>query len=172
MNVKGIGIPENKENVFAIYREFGGRNIPKLIDAVNKRLGLRLSAPTLYAWAKEGGWDERIKRADNEHEKAQAAGENTIEKMIFCLESQKDRYEAYFQTLPPGKMDNMAVSSYMGLINAIASLKQKTEAFKGSLFLEFMREQINWISVNDPDALQMLEKNFNDFTAHMKEKYA
>jgi hypothetical protein len=127
MNTKGIGTPENKEAVFLIYREFGGKQVPKIIEAANKRLGLRLSAPTLYAWEKEGGWAERMKAADKELAKARDFQGSFEERMMIKLALQIEKYERYFECLEAGRMDNQAMYAYTNLLKTVVELSRKVK---------------------------------------------
>ena len=50
-------------------------------------------------------------------------------------------------------------------------LKNDFDKKKGEFFIDCMKELISFLSKNDPEAVPVLEKNFDDFIAHAKEKY-
>ncbi len=52
-----------------------------------------------------------------------------------------------------------------------SEVKTKAEVFKAGFFMEFMKEYISWLSRNDADAVQVIERNFDPFMAYAKEKY-
>lgn len=45
---------------------------------------------------------------------------------------------------------------------------KKSSAF----FIDFMKDLINYLTKNDPEAVQYIERNFDEFIAFAKEKYA
>lgn len=50
-------------------------------------------------------------------------------------------------------------------------LKDDFDKKKGEFFISCMKELISFLSKNDPDIVPLMERNFDDFIAHAKEKY-
>jgi hypothetical protein len=50
-------------------------------------------------------------------------------------------------------------------------MKQDFEKKKGEFFIDAMKEMINWLNKNDQEALPYIERNFDDFITHAKERY-
>jgi len=116
-----MGTPENKERAFEVYREFGGRNIPKVLEEINKRHGLSLTTPTLYAWKNEGGWDGRMERADATRAELDEEGLSFEQKMFKALLERKRAYDRYFREKP---IDNQAQYAYNSLVESLIKLSK------------------------------------------------
>lgn len=121
MSTKGIGTPDNRELAFAIYREFGGRNIPKVIEEISRRHGLRITAQTLYAWKNQGGWDRRMAAADALRDETQEEGLGFEDRMFRALMERKRAYDRYFQERP---IDNQAQYAYNSLVETLIKLSK------------------------------------------------
>lgn len=166
--MKGKAVRENTELAFDVYCEQGG-NVPRTLIELERR-GLHLARSTFYDWMKEYRFEER--RIEVE-EKRQRLGDGNLsheEQLMLKLEAQVEQYEKYFQTLQ--KPDNNATFAYTGLLKTISEIKVKTGAFKASLFVDFMKDLINYLSKNDPEAVGVIEKNFDEFITFAREKYA
>jgi hypothetical protein len=123
---KGIGTPENREIAFGVYFLFGGKNIPRIIERLERAHGLKVSAQTLYEWKREGGWDERIGR-DN------ALREDTglltfDEKMMRRIFSLIEKYERFFET--NASVDNQAAYAYTNLLRAAIELSKRMKIWE------------------------------------------
>lgn len=125
--MKGIGTPENKEKAFQIYREFGGRNVPKILRELKTRHGIGIRTSTFYEWKRDGNWDERMKRADAEKEDVEYESLSFPEKMFRDLLKRKEAYEQYFRGLAPDRMDNHAQYAYNHILKTLAELADKVK---------------------------------------------
>lgn len=162
---------ETREAAFRKWRSCG-QNI-QLTQKELKKTGYIISQPTLYDWSEKYNWKERAARAEAEEQKSNDAITSAEGKAIASLTKIQKRYEDYFEGLEPGaRIDAQDVHAYKGVVTAIADIQAKTGAFKASLFLDFMRDLIDWLSKNDPDTVSAIEKNFDDFVVFAKEKYA
>lgn len=96
-------------------------------------------------------WKERAARAEAEENRAADVVADAEGRALTGLEKLQRNYDKYFDELKPGeKIDAQDVHAYKGVITAIVDIKAKTGAFKASLFLDFMRDLIDWLSKNDP----------------------
>ena len=161
---------ETREDAYRTWRECG-QNIEQTAAALGKK-GYFISRPTLYDWIEKYGWKERAARAEVEERKAGDKMMNAESRALAGLERVQARYEKYFETLGEGKVDNQAMFAYTGIIKSIAEIRTKTGAYKATLFLDFMKDLIEWLSKNDPAALEVIEHNFDDFIRFAQEKYA
>lgn len=161
---------EAREAAYAAWRTCG-QNITLTIKALKKK-GFIISAPTLYDWAEKYTWKDRAARAEAEEQKAGDAVINAEGRALGSLEKVQSRYEKYFESLGDAGIDNQAMFAYTGIIKSITEIKIKTGAFRASLFVDFMRDLIDWMSKNDPGSVDAIERNFDDFVAYAKERYA
>ena len=160
---------ETREDAYRAWRECG-QNIEQTLAALKKK-GYSISKPTLYDWIEKYGWKERAARAEAEEKKATDLSTNAESRALASLEKVQLRYETYFETLGEGKVDNQAMYAYTGIVKSITEIKAKTGAVKAALFLDFMKDLIEWLGKNDPDAVDIIERNFDEFVAFAKERY-
>jgi len=161
---------ETREDAYRTWRGCG-QNIEQTLSAL-KRKGYSISKPTLYDWIEKYGWKERAARAEAEERKATDLSTNAESRALASLEKVQLRYETYFETLGEGKVDNQAMYAYTGIVKSITEIKAKTGSFKAALFLDFMKDLIEWLGKNDPSALEAIERNFDDFVRYAQERYA
>lgn len=159
---------ELRELAFQIYRECGGNK--ELTIRKLEEEGYTISKPTLYDWIKKFNFDERMTNADLKVQAAKDAGLSNEELILIDLNKQKGKYERYFERLGV-RIDNQAQYAYNNLVITILNIKSKIGADKASLFMEFMRELVGYLSKEDPEAVQIIERNLDAFAAHVKEKY-
>lgn len=159
---------EFREMAFKKYVECGG-NVEMTIRELNKE-GFPLSKPTLYEWIEKFNFEDRRTKVDIERQNSTDSQLSFEEGMIKALISRKDAYEEYFKTRS-GNLDHQAQYAYAGIIKSILDIKERLASFKATLFLDFMKDLINYMSKNDPEALPLIERNFDDFVAFAKEKY-
>lgn len=160
---------ETIEAAYQAWRKCGQNVEMTLRDLA--RQGYRISKPTVYDWKEKYGWEDRAARAEAEERKAADAVAGAEGRAIASLEKVQGRYEKYFETLGEAKVDNQAMFAYTGVVKSITEIKAKMGAFKSAIFVDFMRDLIDWLARNDPDCLTAIEKNFDGFVAHAKEKY-
>jgi hypothetical protein len=162
---------ENRELAFRVYCECGG-NVEMCLRELRKQ-GLSLSKPTIYDWMKKYSFEERRAAVDAEKQKAADAAQMSFEEqMLADLIRQKEKYESYFGSLGVGNIDNQAQFAYAGIIVKICDIRAKMKAHRASVFIEFMKDLINYLGKNDPDAVPVIERNLDDFVRYTKEKYA
>lgn len=162
-------ITETREAAYRAWRACG-QNVTLTIKELKKK-GFTISAPTLYDWVDKYAWKERAARAEVEEQQAKDILISFEDKMIADITKQKERYERYLEELGDTKTDVNALNGYINLCKTIADIRAKTGAFKASLFLDFMRDLIDWLSKNDPETVSAIEKIFDDFVAFAKGKY-
>ncbi len=161
-------IAKNRELAFRVYAEEGG-NVEGTLRTLDKKHGLKLSKPTFYEWMKKFNFEERLKNLDAERQKTMDSQISFEEKMMNSLIERKEAYEEYFKNNP---MDHQAQYAYAGIIKSIFDIRSKTAGFKTAMFIEHMKELIIFLTKNDPEAAQVLERNFDALIAFAKEKYA
>jgi len=163
-------IAENRELAYRTWRECG-QNIELTLRTLKDRHGLPITKPTIYGWIEKYDWKGRAARAENEEIRATEAVVSDEARMVLDLEKQKTKYERYFDTLAETATDTQAMYAYTNLVKTIIDVKTRIGAYKASLFLDFMRDLIEWLSKNDPAAVPVLEQNFDDFIAFARGKY-
>ena len=163
-------ISENLELAYRIWRECG-QSPEATVRKLNSEHDFTVSRQTIYEWMEKYNWKARAALAEAVEQKAKDPQLSGEERMVAALASQIARYEAYFETLTPKEMDSQAVYAYTNLITTIQNIRQKTAAYKADLFVGFMKELINWLSKNDPEAVHAIEKNLDDFITYAREMY-
>jgi hypothetical protein len=164
-------LAENRELAYQVWRRCG-QNVEMTLRELRKHPdGFPASKPTIYDWMEAGNWKERAARAEAEEHKATDATRNAEGRALASLEGVQIKYEEYFESLGKGKVDNQAMFAYTGVVKSIVEIKQKTGAYKASLFLEFMRDLVGWFSKNDPEAMGAIERNFDDLAGWARERY-
>ncbi len=168
---KGKGlIGDNLELAYQTWRKCG-RSPSLTIKTLNEEYGFSVSRPTLDQWKEEGDWGARADRAEAEEQRARDPRLSGEERMVGALVKQQQKYETYFETLTPKEIDTQAIYAYTNLITTIQNIRQKSSAYKAEIFIVFLKELINWLNLNDPPAVQAIQKNFDDFITHAKEKW-
>ncbi len=163
-------LPETHEAAYQACKK-AGFNMELAVREL-KKTGYIISKPTLYEWMNKYNWKDRAARAEAEQQRTADVIAGAEDRAISGLEKLQQNYERYFDELSPGdKLDAQDVHAYKGVITAIMEIKAKTGAFKATLFVDFMRDLIDWLSRNDPDTVAAIEKNFDEFVKWAKEKY-
>ena len=162
---------EIKEKAFQLWRK-NGQSPTKVVRMLQEQ-GHAVTRQTIDAWMNdpECDWKGRAARADAVEQQAKDPELTGEERMIAALTRQAQRYEEYFDTLTVKSMDSQAVYAYTNLITTIQSIRQKTAAYRAEVFLDFLKELIDWLAKNDPDSVVAIEKNFDDFALYAKERY-
>src|SRR5574343_194080 len=157
---------------YRVWRECG-QNVEQTLRRLRKSPdGFPLSKPTLIEWREKYDWIARAARAEAEEQRANDAVVGAEGKAITALEKIQQNYETYFETLGTTKVDNQAMFAYTGVVKSIMEIKMKAGAYKAAVFIEVMKDLIEWLSKNDPDAVGVIERNFDDLASWAKEKYA
>lgn len=161
---------ENRDLAFRIYCECGG-NVEMCLRELRKQ-GLSLSKPTIYEWIKKYNFEDRRTAVDAEKQKVSDIQMSFEDQMLSDLIKQKEKYEIYFDSLGKNTIDNQAQFAYAGIIGKIFDMRAKMSSYKASVFIGFMKDLVNYLGKNDPDAVPVIERNFDDFMNYAKEKYA
>lgn len=119
-------IVENRELAFKVYCEEGG-NIEATLRRLEKE-GLKLSKPTFYAWTRKFNFEERLKNIDAVRQLVKDSQISFEERMMNDLMKQKDKYEAYFETI--SGIDNQAQYAYTNIVKTIIELSRKLKPGK------------------------------------------
>jgi hypothetical protein len=135
---------------------------------------LRVSIVQLQRWGKKYGWREkREAHKQNSLNANTAARSLDREKVLNDLKKQKDRYDKFFATKGDSEIDIQATYAYTSLCKTIFELqRQREEKADPQIFLDFMRDLVSFLKEHDPSALEVLEKNFDEFIGWAKAKYA
>lgn len=160
---------EIKETAFQLWRKCG-QSPDKTVKTL-RELGHMVTRQSIDAWKHERDWAIRAAKAEAIEQQAKDPNLSGEERMIAALVTQQQKYETYFETMTPKEIDSQAIYAFTNLITTIQSIRQKSAAYKTETFIVFWRELINWLNLNDPPAVQAIQKNFDDFVAYAKEKW-
>lgn len=161
---------ELRELAFQLYYECGG-NKEMTLRKLQER-GYSISKPTLYDWIEKFNFDERVSALDLKTREAKDAKAISIEDLLLTeLLKQKENYEEYFRSLQKGKVDNQAMYAYANILNTLLDLKTKLGSQKATLFLDFLKDLVLYLSKEDLEAVEFIDRNFDGFVAFAKEKY-
>lgn len=163
-------LAENRELSYRTWRECG-QNIELTLRTLKEKHALSITKPTLYGWIEKFDWKGRAARAETEEQRANDAVVSSDSRMVLDLEKQKGKYERYFDSLGETATDTQAMYAYTNLVKTIIDIKTRIGAYKAALFLEFLRDLIDWLSKHDPEAVPIMERSFDDFIAFAREKY-
>lgn len=123
-------IAENMELAFQTYRACGG-NVTETVRRLEAK-GFPVSRQTLYGsgekngedgWIKKFRWDERMAAADAEKQRSEASVVNIQTKFLADLIRQKEKYDAYFDSITD--VDNQAMYAYTNLVKIICEIDRK-----------------------------------------------
>ena len=171
MTGKGKSVfTESRELAFQTYRECGGNKELTLRELEKK--GLKLSKPTLYEWIEKFNFDGRLKNIDAVATEASDEKIHYRERILLDLKKQKTRYDKFFESLPEGQIDTQATYAYNSLCKTISDIQKDLRSERPQIFLEFIKDLVAYLGKQDPAALAVLEKNFDDFISASREKYA
>lgn len=161
-------IPEYHDLCFKVFCRFGGKNKEAMLRELKKQ-GCEITRPTLDAWIKELNMEERLKQADKEKREAADSQLTIEEKTVKALQKRKEHYETYLDSTPG--VDTQVEYAYTGIIKMIFDIKSKSATYKVETFLTFLKDLIEYLSKNDPKAVDVIEDNFNEFVAWARAKY-
>ncbi len=155
---------EYRELAFKLYHQCGG-NISKTLKDL-KAAGYSTTRPTLTKLATDYNFKDRLAEADSKLNDIELS---TEEELLASLIVQKKRYETYFEGQGK-KIDNQAQYAYQKLVTTIIKLRTEAGSYKESLFLEFFKGMISFLSTHDPEAVAIIDRNFDDYVQYMREK--
>lgn len=161
--------PANRrELAYRLWRE-NGQSIVSTVKALEKEYGYEITRQSLSKWRDEYDWEERAARAEAaEKERASATSDSSI---MDSLLKRREQYEAYFESLPLGQVDNQAVYGYNSVLKTILDVRKETAVFKVDEFAKFFRELIEFLKSSDPDAASIVAANFDEFTNFIRMKH-
>lgn len=159
---------EAREAAFQCYRESGGNKELTLRKLTEK--GYSISKPTLYDWVKKFNFDSRLANADVKAQETKDAATTTEAQLLADLLKQKEKYEKHFENLGSG-IDNQAQYAYQGLIKTIVEIKARIGAAKADIYLDVMKDFIEFLVKADPEGLGIIDRNLDKFDAFVKERY-
>jgi hypothetical protein len=153
------------------------------LEAIAKQTSVSIAQ--VQRWAAKYEWKEKKEKFRERVMKAQEETRALVREEILLqdLVNQKNLLDRYFQDREYDKADSNTLSNYINVVNNIAKLLQdirkRDETLRTAqkidrpqIFLDFMRDLVSFLKDHDPAALAALEKNFDDFIAFAKEKYA
>ncbi|MBF0466718.1 MAG: hypothetical protein HQK88_15520 [Nitrospirae bacterium] len=157
-------IHDNIDIAYQVWRD-GECNFESSVRELNKKFNFRLTTKTLKEWADKYKWKERLEREELEIEKLRKANRVTTEALIGDLIKQKEKYDSL------SKLDNQSTNAYKSLINTINNLYKSSAKSKLDAYIDVMRIYVKWLLKNDPDGVKIIEKNMDEFTLFLTEKY-
>ena len=161
---------EARETAFRFFRENGG-NVEATVRALKKTGYLGISKTTLYAWIEKYNFRARLTDADAKRQKVEDVRLSFEDNILFGLDKQKEKYEAYFESL--GRTpDHQAQHAYTNLLQTMLNIKSKLGADRHSLTLQALKDFVLFLQKEDPAAVNIIEKNLDAFADHVREKYA
>jgi hypothetical protein len=117
---------ESRELAFQCYRKTGG-NVEAALRECEKE-GLKLSKPTFYDWIEKFNFKDRLKKADAVANAAKDIKEHYREKILRDLKKQKERYDAYFESLSANQIDTQATYAFNSLCKTISDVQKDLDA--------------------------------------------
>ncbi|QWR77605.1 hypothetical protein [Candidatus Magnetomonas plexicatena] len=157
-------INDNIDLAYQVWRDLEC-DFERSVKELNKKFKFRLTTKTLKEWAEKYKWKERSEREDLEIEKLRKAKRVTTEALIGDLLKQKEKYDSL------SELDNQSTNAYKSLINTINNLYKSSAKSKLDAYIDVMRIYIQWLVRNDPDGATVVEKNMDEFTLFLTEKY-
>ena len=112
---------EIREEAYRAWKECG-TDVPRTVRELKKQ-GHTLDGKTIRAWRDRYGWKERV--GTDESAPRAAKEEHNAARLIADLETQKARYERFFQSLGDEGIDVQATYAYTSLVRAIADIRKK-----------------------------------------------
>jgi len=120
----GNAPPETREFAYNVWRECG-QNLSECHRKMNGEHEYVISRQSLHEWKTKYDWEARAARA--EAEKSMMADATSDDAILAPLLKQKEKYEAYFDGMAVGKVDNQAVYGYNAILKTILDIRQKIE---------------------------------------------
>lgn len=115
---------ETREFAYTLWCECG-QNLSECHRKMNGEHGYVISRQSLHEWKEKYNWEARAART--EAEKMMMADATSDDAILAPLLKQKEKYEAYFNGLEVGKVDNQAVYGYNAILKTILDIRQKIE---------------------------------------------
>ena len=159
-------------------------NDGKTLDEIAGSSGV--SAAQLQRWLTKYEWKTKKEQFKSRIMTAKEETRALIREEILLqdLVHQKDLLKGYFDgrdVLEKGDIQAMYAFTNVtdSICKLLADMRKRDETLRGTqkidrpqMFLDFMRDLVSFLKDRDEAALSALEKNFDDFIAFAKEKYA
>ncbi len=155
----------------------------KSLGAIAKESGVSIAQ--VQRWAGKYGWKKKREEYRQRVMKAQEETRAIVREEVLLqdLVNQKTLLDKYFKDREYDKADSNTVGNYINIVNNISKLLQdirkRDENLRGlqkidrsSIYLDFLRDEVTFFKDRDPDALEALEKHFDEYVIWAKEKYA
>lgn len=157
-----------KERAYGLWKSC--RNLSAVHRRLNKD-GYVISRQSLHKWKEDHDWENRA--AKSEAEAAALADATSADAMIASLLKQKERYEAYLDSLSIGEVDTQAVYAFNGILKTIVQIQQacandEPAIDRPALFLEDMQFIAEALKDIDPEALRSFGRNFDAIVDRFK----
>jgi hypothetical protein len=159
-------VKENRQIAFDTYCECDGS-----IEATRKTLikkGLELSRQTLYDWEQKYNWKER--KAEIDRKRQEVEGQTADEQLLQGLLRQKKKIEEHFESLGT-EIDTQAIHGYTNLVKTIIEIRARSNANRAEMFMQFLKDLVEYAQKNDSEALEIIDRNLDDFVQFVREKY-
>lgn len=92
-----------------------------------KDAGYSITRITVASWRERYDWQQRASNMDMKKQAAQDVSITFEESLFLDLQKQKDRYDAYFESLEAGEIDNQAMYVYNQILEKLLNLKNKVK---------------------------------------------
>lgn len=115
---------EIKEQAFLFWYKY--RNDSEVVRML-KSAGYNLTRTTVASWRERYDWQQRASNMDVKKQAAQDVSITFEESLFLDLQKQKDRYDAYFESLEAGEIDNQAMYVYNQILEKLLNLKNKVK---------------------------------------------
>ncbi len=150
-----------------------GQNLSECERLLKREHNFKVSRQTLTEWKEKYNWEDRAARADAE--KIRQEEDISDGALLSALLGQKKKYEAYFENLPMGSIDNQAVYAYSNLLKKIVDIRPKggeqVDVDRPKLFLEDLDFIAKTLKEIDPEGLKVLGRNIDVIVARFKESH-
>jgi hypothetical protein len=158
---------EAKDKAFKAWRRCG-QNMEETLREMNKLGYAGITRPTLYAWKDEYQWEDRAARADTQERKVNDAELSPDARAVLDLTKQKEKYERYFETLPPNQIDHQATYAYTSLVKTIKDIQSKGSCDKAAVIIEVMGELVDFLVEKDKELAKAFDPYIEKFMARLK----
>lgn len=156
------------EMAFKVWRE-AGQNLVKTVKVLSRDHGYDITRQSLAKWRDEYSWERRAAAmAAEEQEQLEAMSDASI---LNSLLQRRRQYEAYFDTLKPGQIDNQAQYGLNSVLKTLIDIRKQTGHFKIEEFSSFFRDLVDFLRREDPEAADAVARNFDAFAGHIRKKY-
>lgn len=146
-----------------------GQNLVKTVKILSRDHGYDISRQSLAKWRDDYNWERRAAASEiEEKERTDAMSDASI---INSLVRRRKSYEEYLEALPPGKVDNQAQYAFNSVLKTLIDVRKETGQFKVNEFGLFFRDLVEFLRDEDPEGAEILARNFDSFSSHIRSKY-